>query len=121
MRQVAERGRLDALAIGLGMDRVVIEKMGNKSLRKAIVLKANPAARSDGGTEYYRAAIDMLPTNRRDSAGADPYAEVSSSFQRNLQTGPARADAPELPDADNAWKANIDRAFRARHGMDVKA
>ena len=128
-RQINERVRLDSLAMGLGLDGKDVAKLGNKSLRKAIIAKANPNARADAADDYYRAAIDMLPPPspgvRTDAAEpADPYAGFNAAFRKNVEgagDGKGRADAADplaIPDVDGAWKAQADAAFKARHGID---
>lgn len=121
-RQVVERSRLEGLAASLGLAAADVSKLGNRSLRKAVVQKANPNARADADDNYFRAAIDMLPASqarRADGAESDPYAGVSSAFRANLQGGGGseRADADPLAGADTAWKDNIGKQFAQRHGI----
>lgn len=127
-RQINERVRLDTLAMGLGLDGKDVAKLGNKSLRKAIIAKANPNARADAADDYYRAAIDMLPPTspgvRADAAEpVDPYAGFNAAFRKNVEGGEGRgradaADPMAVPDVDSAWKAQADAAFKARQGID---
>lgn len=112
-----ERARLEVLARSLRIDAAVIAKLGNGALRKMVVTTANPAARKDGGADYYRAAADMLGAPRRDVADpapADPYAGLTEEFRRN--TDPARRDAAQ-PDVAQSFTDTINKGFKQRfHG-----
>lgn len=117
------RGRLEHMALGLGVDPAEIAKMGNRRLRKAIVAKANPSARADASDDYYRAMVDMLPgpTARTDAADPDgnPYAVLAQAFSGNTRS--ERTDAAKKPalSPEEEYRANIERQRQKRLGIDA--
>jgi len=93
-----ERNRLDADALAAGLDAAETDKLGNAALRKAIVLKLNPNARTDGSADYYAAALDMARSSTRtDAAGAVTGAEqIAALTGAGIGTG-TRTDAAATP------------------------
>jgi hypothetical protein len=114
-RVTAERARLETLAAHLRIDAAEVATLGNRSLRKKIVLTANPSARTDAKDEYFRAAVDMLAGAQRLDA-VDPYAELGARLARGPAAGAgARTDDKDEAPATVGFLANIDKQFKDRH------
>jgi hypothetical protein len=102
----------------LRMDAAEVKKLDNAGLRKAIVLKVNPAARKDGTADYFQAAYDMLAATQRSDAATDeaPNAwggiavRTDGAGDGDGQGTDGKRDDSKKP-APDPWTRNLDDAF----------
>ncbi len=80
-RRAADRAKLEQVGAELRVDAAEMAKLGDRELRKKLVLTASPQAKADGTDDYYSARLDALIEGaplRTDTADvSSPYAEMN--------------------------------------------